>query len=162
MRHNLWHHRKERSFIVRLPSKIKISDLRTRQCPHNHVRPISGRDPREVHLALGIRIVVEIIGYSDTLDKKMWSHVHEVNMKDGNLALTQMIMTNAEVAFAEENKTLGSSYKMKQKMKTSLKKAQEGWNKIEDDLQEMRLENLALSKEYTKLVEDSFCCTSIF
>lgn len=71
-------------------------------------------------------------------------------------------MTNAEVAFAEENKALGSSYKMKQKMTTSLKKAQEGWNKIVDDLQEMRLENLALSKEYTKLVEDSFCCASIF
>lgn len=88
MRHDLWHHRKERSFIVCLSSKRKISDLRTRQCPHNHVKPVSGRDPREAHLALGIRIAVEIFGYSDTLDKKMWSHVHEVNKKDENLALT--------------------------------------------------------------------------
>lgn len=51
---------------------------------------------------------------------------------------------------------------MKEELKEYLKEDKKGWKKIEDDLREIQLENIALSKKYVSSVEDNFSIVHIY
>lgn len=90
------------------------------------------------------------------------SLVQEMDEKYGALMCAWSTLSITEPALAEANQELESSHKMVKELELSLSEAREGYNKVEDGLREIRHENLELSKEYVKLVEDNFSIMHVF
>lgn len=82
--------------------------------------------------------------------------VHAIKKKGETLALSYVTFTKVGATLYEMSKILDSSHKMAKEMEASLKEAQEGWKKMENNLQEIHLENISLVNEYVNVVEDGF------
>lgn len=103
-------------------------------------------------MLLLIGVDVQTLRYRDLLAEREKKLVQDTKKKDEGLTFASMSLSKTEDNLIEANQTLDSSRKTVEELELSLSKAQEGWKKAKDDLQEMRFEKPPLSKEYMKLV----------